>query len=75
MDEELLHQPHDKFFKAAFSQNEVAKEHLAAFLPAAISEHLQLDKMKLDTTACCGVSRRGQMGANPISRPFCRARR
>ena len=51
MDNDLLHQPHDKFFKSAFSQNTVAKTHLAAFLPPAIAAQLRLDEMTLDTTA------------------------
>lgn len=51
MPNDLLHQPHDKFFKETFSTPEVAQEHLAAFLPPAITEHLQLGKMTLDTTA------------------------
>jgi predicted transposase/invertase (TIGR01784 family) len=49
--EDLLHQSHDKFFKAVFSEGKVAQEHLTAFLPPAIAEHLALDKMTLDTTA------------------------
>jgi predicted transposase/invertase (TIGR01784 family) len=51
MSEELLHQPHDKFFKAVFSEEQVAQQHLTAFLPPEITEHLQFDKMTLDTTA------------------------
>ncbi len=49
--EDLLHQPHDKFFKAAFSEGKVAIEHLNTFLPADILTHLRLNEMELDTTA------------------------
>jgi predicted transposase YdaD len=51
MSEELLHQSHDKFFKATFSEGKVAQEYLTAFLPPTLVEYLQLDKMTLDTTA------------------------
>jgi predicted transposase YdaD len=51
MDNDLLHQPHDKFFKATFSEGKVAQEHLSTFLPSDILEYLRLGEMVLDTTA------------------------
>jgi predicted transposase YdaD len=51
MDNDLLHQPHDKFFKATFSEGKVAQEHLSTFLPSEILAHLRLGEMVLDTTA------------------------
>ena len=50
-DDDLLHQPHDKFFKAVFSTAQVAREHIEAFLPLDVVAHLRLDEMVLDTTA------------------------
>ena len=48
---ELIHQPHDKLFKAAFGQKEVAKDFLKNRLPPKI-----LAKVDLETLTLCSSS-------------------
>ena len=51
MDEDILHQPHDKFFKLAFSLPIVVQESLNAFLPAPLLARVDLSGITPDTTS------------------------
>lgn len=42
-----LSNPHDKFFKEAFSRLEVARDFLAQQLPPAVLDHIALDTLEL----------------------------
>ncbi|MEZ4886128.1 MAG: Rpn family recombination-promoting nuclease/putative transposase [Chitinophagales bacterium] len=44
-------QPHDKFFKETFSRKEVARDYIDQFLPADISENLDLRTLQLSETS------------------------
>ena len=43
--------PHDQFFKAAFSQKDVAVDYISQFLPDSFTKYLNLNKLKLDNTS------------------------
>ena len=51
MNTDILHQPHDKFFKSTFERREVVQEYLRAFLPAIILENIAQEGMELDPTS------------------------
>jgi hypothetical protein len=51
MPNDILHQPHDKFFKSTFERREVVQEYLRAFLPDIILENIDNDGMELDPTS------------------------
>jgi predicted transposase/invertase (TIGR01784 family) len=50
MDKDILHQPHDKFFKSTFERREVVQEYLRAFLPQVILHKIDYNGMELDPT-------------------------
>ena len=43
---EILYQGHDHFFKATFADAVVVREHLQAFLPQEISDHIDFDSLE-----------------------------
>ncbi len=42
--------PHDKFFKAIFTQKEATKEFVKTFLPEALASHIDLETLTLEQT-------------------------
>jgi predicted transposase YdaD len=51
MNKDLLHQPHDKFFKSTFECREVVQEYLQAFLPENMVQKINYQNMELDPTS------------------------
>ncbi|MEY4927244.1 MAG: hypothetical protein RI894_1680, partial [Bacteroidota bacterium] len=50
-EDELIHQPHDKFFRATFGDITVVRGHLQAFLPQEVSDLLDFDGLVRDNTS------------------------
>jgi predicted transposase/invertase (TIGR01784 family) len=50
MTDDLIHQPHDKFFKNSFADVTVVREHLRAFLPKEISDKIDFESLVQDDT-------------------------
>ena len=51
--------PHDKLFKATFSEKELVIDFIKHFLPAAISEKIDLDALTLLPNSYIGPSLKG----------------
>jgi predicted transposase/invertase (TIGR01784 family) len=51
MNPDLIHQPHDKFFKSTFECREVVEEYLQAFLPEPILSKIDRESLELDPTS------------------------
>jgi predicted transposase/invertase (TIGR01784 family) len=51
MNKDILHQPHDKFFKSTFERREVVQEYLDAFLPPVFLQKIDYKGMELDPTS------------------------
>ena len=72
MDEGILHQPHDKFFKSAFSLPIVVQQSLNAFLPASLLAKVDINGITPDTTSYVTKKMKAYFFRHRLERTHCR---